>query len=131
MKRDHASFALGGTLQSRRLFASSCVADNEEDREEEALAMNAEVLAGCSSRNARGMHGADEDNAAKDDAEEALRRRHREIVANYFMGATTTADALVLLSRRLTYAVKIPGISFHKGVESWLCTWKEPDSRWA
>lgn len=93
--------------------------------------MNAEALAGCSSRNARGMHGTAVDNAAKDDAEEALKRRHREIVANYFVGATTTADALVLLSRRLTYAVKIPGISFHKGVESWLCTWKEPDSRWA
>lgn len=104
-------------------------ADNEEDREEEALAMNAAVLAEFSDRNARAAHSAEEGNTPEDDPEALLKRRRREIVANCFMGVTSTADALVLLSRRLTYAVKIPGISFHKGVESWLCTWKEPDSR--
>ncbi|OEH78747.1 hypothetical protein cyc_07158 [Cyclospora cayetanensis] len=127
-----------------RLILPSCVSrraegkdfkegdQNEEDREEEALAMNAALLAECSDRNARGAHGAEDTKAApEDDAEALLKQRRRQIVANCFMGVTSTADALVLLSRRLTYAVKIPGISFHKGVESWLCTWKEPDSRQA
>lgn len=108
---------------------SDFLTDNEEDREEEALAMNAALLAECSDRNARAAHLAKEEPIPEDDPEALLKRRRREIVANCFMGVTSTADALVLLSRRLTYSVKIPGISFHKGVESWLCTWKEPDSR--
>ncbi|KAL8424424.1 hypothetical protein Efla_001026 [Eimeria flavescens] len=108
---------------------SDFLTENEEDREEEALAMNATLLAECSERSARAALPVEEEAASQDDSEAAMKRRRREIVSSCFMGVTSTADALVLLSRRLTYAVKIPGISFHKGVESWLCTWKEPDSR--
>ncbi|KAL8445527.1 hypothetical protein Emag_005102 [Eimeria magna] len=103
--------------------------ENEDDREEEALAMNGAFLAECAERSLHGAHAAEEEAAAQGSAEAQLRQKRREIVSTCFMGATTTADALVLLSRRLTHAVKIPGISFHKGVESWLCTWKEADSR--
>ncbi|KAL8271533.1 hypothetical protein Esti_004568 [Eimeria stiedai] len=108
---------------------SDFLTENEEDREEEALAMNAAFLAECSERSLHGAHAAEEEAAAQGSPEAVLRRKRRDIMSHYFMGATSTADALVLLSRRLTHAVKIPGISFHKGVESWLCTWKEAESR--
>ena len=91
--------------------------------------MNAEFLAGCSGRNAGGSLVAKEAGGVQNDSEAGSKRKNIKTFADCFMGAATTADALVLLSRRLTYSVKIPGISFHKGVESWLCTWKEPDSR--
>ncbi|KAL8446332.1 hypothetical protein Emed_005069 [Eimeria media] len=107
---------------------SDFLTENEEDREEESLAMNASFLAEHAELNLQGADAAEEEAAAQNNAEARRRQRRREIFSTYYAGATTTADALVLLSRRLTHAVKIPGISFHKGVESWLCTWKEADS---
>ncbi|PFH34769.1 hypothetical protein BESB_068020 [Besnoitia besnoiti] len=41
----------------------------------------------------------------------------------------STAEALVQLSRKVTFNVKIPGIGFHKGVESWVCMWKDVEGR--
>ncbi|KEP65379.1 UNVERIFIED_CONTAM: AP2 domain transcription factor AP2V-2 [Hammondia hammondi] len=41
----------------------------------------------------------------------------------------STVEALVQLSRKLTFNVKIPGIGFHKGVESWVCMWKDFEGR--
>ncbi|KAL8436636.1 hypothetical protein ACSSS7_001566 [Eimeria intestinalis] len=117
------------TQEQRQLHLQPSTSKNEDDREEEALAMNATLLAECAERSLHGAPAEEEEAASQPSAEARLRQKRREIVSSHFMGISTTADALVLLSRRLTHAVKIPGISFHKGVESWLCTWKEPDSR--
>lgn len=113
-------------------------AENEEDREEESLAMDPTFLALHSAELNSQEPAAVSSVATEASAEGAAgsgagadveQQRRREIAEKCLLGASTTADALVVLSRRLTHAVKIPGISFHKGVESWLCSWKEPDAR--